>query len=449
MFLERHFVARCTDRRLGSERLRFPLVLPGGERIDTERRRAPERRDDARLSGLELFSEVPAAVIESLLETCPIREFTYDTLVLSPEERNEKISLVLAGKLRVHLDEVDSPNYISIKTGSCIGELSLIDGKPVTAFVIAEAGCHLLQIEEHHFWSSVLPHPGVARNLMRVLAERMRRNNESILEGLQQQLRLEHIQRELQLAREIQAGMLPMQSSIASEAEGIEIFAAMAPAREVGGDLYDYFALADGNFCFVIGDVSDKGVPAALFMARTVDAVRIVSRLLRNDVGGAGTLEKIIECVNHELSQNNASCMFVTMFFGVLDPERGMLHYCNAGHNNPYLIGGSGKLREINTAKGRPIGIAGDSVYASHSIAMEKQEMLFMFSDGITEAAALDGSFFGEARLERVLAASGGRPAQEVVDTVLAAVKKFAVGAAPSDDITALAVRLKPVTSGD
>lgn len=443
MGLERHFVARDTDRRASAREVTFPLTLALGECIAFDRRRA-DRREGAHFAGLELFSDIASEVVQNLLKTCPIRECEQDTLILAPGDKNETIYLVLAGSLRVHLDAADSANFIAIKTGSCIGELSLIDGKPVTAYVTAEAGCRLLLIDEQHFWTGVVPHPGVARNLMRVLAERMRHNNESILLGLQQQLRLEHLQRELQLAREIQAGMLPVQTSIQSATEGIEICAAMEPAREVGGDLYDFFKLPDGKFCFLIGDVSDKGVPAALFMARTVDAVRIVSRLLRDDKGGASTLEKIVECVNQELSQNNASCMFVTMFLAVFEPTLGVLHYCNAGHNNPYLVGPTGSLFELSGRKGAPLGISEDSLYASHSTVIGRDEMLFVFSDGITEAATSEGAFFGEARLETILSATHAKSPRDVMDAVLLGVKNFVQGAAPSDDITALAIRLKP-----
>lgn len=443
MPVDRQFSPRHGDRRRIPATP--PLVLPSGIKIARERRTL-ERREPSRLTGLELFSDVAEEVVQSMLASCPIRDYASDTQVLSPNQHNSTIYVVLAGQLRVHLDAVDSTNFIAIPVGSCIGELSLIDGKPVTAHVIAEAGCSLLMIPEQHFWTSVLPRAGVARNLMRVLAERMRASNESILQGLRQQLRLEHIQRELQLAREIQAGMLPTQSSVQAAAEGIEICAAMEPAREVGGDLYDFFKMPDGKFCFLLGDVSDKGVPAALFMARTVDAVRIVSRLLRSHDGNALALEKIIECVNQELSQNNASCMFVTMFMAVFDPHLGVLHYCNAGHNNPYLLGAGGSLQILDGSKGVPLGISAKSLYASHSLMIGREELLFLFSDGITEAAAPNGAFFGEARLEAILRTATATAPRAAMDAVLAAVSTFVHGAAQSDDITALAVSLRPVS---
>src|SRR5262249_9194247 len=157
------------------------------------------------------------------------------------------------------------------------GELSIIDGKPVSAYVIAGAGSRVLIVPQDVFWARILPHPGIARNLLQMLTERMRRNNDAILEGMRRQLAYEHLQKELAFAREIQASMLPERRPGGSGA--LDICAAMEPAREVGGDLYDFFHVDGGELCFLVGDVSDKGLPAALFMARTVDIVRVVTRL--------------------------------------------------------------------------------------------------------------------------------------------------------------------------
>jgi sigma-B regulation protein RsbU (phosphoserine phosphatase) len=441
MYKEREFVYRRADRRRAHGRAAFPIARPDGARVDVDRRGAAERRQDARLLGLELFEDIPAAIIQELLATCPVREFLHDTVVLAIGEPNQNIFVLLSGKLRVHLDAVDSSNVIAIEPGGCIGELSLIDGKPVSAYAVAEAGSRLLIIDQEHFWSRVLPHPGVARNLLRVLTERMRRNNDAILQGLKQQLVLEHIQRELGLAREIQASMLPQRIPTPPGQAAVEVFGAMEPARQVGGDLYDYFYAADGKLCFLVGDVSDKGMAAALFMARTVDIVRVVSRLLRSPGGGACEPDEIIACVNRDLCQNNASFMFVTMFFGVFDSASGELRYCNAGHNPPWRVGAGIEPAELDGAKGNPLGIKGSSVYRTHSTRLEPGQMLFAFSDGITEAMAADGSFFGEQRLADAVHASTAASPRDLVGEVMDAVKAFVGASAQSDDITALALR--------
>src|SRR5262245_25536736 len=338
MYRERSFTSRGGNRRrnpVGASV--FPLALPDGTCVAAERRSAVDRRTYE--SPLQLFRDIPQKIVQELLKSCPVREFGAEATVLRPGQANEHIYMLLAGRLRVHLDAADSANPILIEIGGCIGELSIIDGKPVSAFVVAEKGSRLLTIPQEAFWARILPNPGVARNLLRMLTERMRRNNDAVLEGMRQQLLYEHIQKELRVAREIQASMLPAR---APGAHGLDIGAAMEPAREVGGDLYDFFGLEHGEVCFLVGDVSDKGLPAALFMARTMDIVRVVTRLLRSGDGAAPRPDEIIACVNRELCQNNASCMFVTLFFGILDPRSGRLRYCNGGHNSPYIVGAGG-----------------------------------------------------------------------------------------------------------
>jgi sigma-B regulation protein RsbU (phosphoserine phosphatase) len=215
----------------------------------------------------------------------------------------------------------------------------------------------------------------------------------------------------------------------------------MEPAREVGGDLYDFFEVGDGELCFLVGDVSDKGLPAALFMARTMDIVRVVTRLMRGPGRSAPEPADIIECVNRELCQNNASCMFVTLFFGVLDPRSGRLLYCNAGHNAPY-VAGPGGARALESVRGVPLGVKSESVYRTVEASLAPGETLFVFSDGITEAMNASREFYGEARLEQVLAACSGRASEDVVASMVASVAGFVGEVARSDDITAMAIRL-------
>jgi phosphoserine phosphatase RsbU/P len=443
MYSERSFTNRNTnrERRKPEGACVFPLALPDGMCVAAERRSPMDRRRGTYESPLHLFRDIPPDVVQGLLESCPVREFAAEAVVLRPGQANEHIYMLLAGRLRVHLDAADSANPILIDVGGCIGELSIIDGKPVSAYVVAERGSRLLTIPQEAFWARILPNPGVARNLLRVLTERMRRNNDAILEGMRQQLLYEHIQKELGLAREIQASMLPGSTPSGSGAPALDICAAMEPAREVGGDLYDFFHADRGELCFVVGDVSDKGLPAALFMARTMDIVRVVTRLLRGSNGPAPQPDEIIACVNRELCQNNASCMFVTLFFGVLDPHTGVLRYCNAGHNSPY-VAGAGGVRALEEARSVPLGVKDGSRFRTAAVTLARGETLFVFSDGITEAMNAAGDFYSEARLQRVLGATAGRKSAEVVAAVLDSVAVFVGEVARSDDLTAMAIRM-------
>jgi sigma-B regulation protein RsbU (phosphoserine phosphatase) len=275
-----------------------------------------------------------------------------------------------------------------------------------------------------------------------VLTERMRRNNDAVLQGMHQQLVHEQLQKELQFAREIQASMLPQDQPSGADGSELDICAAMEPAREVGGDLYDFFHVDSGELCFLVGDVSDKGLPAALFMARTMDVVRVVTRLLRGKNGSAPLPDEIIACVNRELCQNNASCMFVTLFFGMLDPRSGVLRYCNAGHNPPYVVDAGGAAKALEGLRSVPLGVKADAAFGTVSVTLARGETLFVFSDGITEAMNAAGEFYAEGRLERALFACAGRASEEVIGSVIESLGEFVSGIPQSDDITAMAIRL-------
>jgi sigma-B regulation protein RsbU (phosphoserine phosphatase) len=235
--------------------------------------------------------------------------------------------------------------------------------------------------------------------------------------------------------------MVPQSFPAPSPDFPIDLCASMEPAREVGGDLYDFFVTEDGMLCFLVGDVSGKGMPAALFMARTKSLIRIATELMRSRQGTSARPAEIIGRVNRELCQNNGDMMFVTLFFAMLGPGSGELEFCNAGHNAPYRLNGQG-LELIEGAKGIILGVRPDAVYTTGRTSLAPGESIYVFTDGVTEAADPQGALFAEARLEAVLRAAGGcSTAAEIVTSVAEAVRGFVGNALPSDDITMLAVR--------
>jgi len=245
---------------------------------------------------------------------------------------------------------------------------------------------------------------------------------------------------ELDTARRLQMGMVPQSFPVPSAQLPIDLYASMEPAREVGGDLYDFFVTDDGMLCFLIGDVSGKGMPAALFMARAKSLIRIATELMRPRHGASAKPSEIIGLVNRELCQDNGNMMFVTLFFAMLAPATGELSFCNAGHNAPYRLDGN-SLTAIDGAKGIILGVKPDAVYDTGQISLATGEMIYLFTDGITEASNAIDELFGEARLEAVLRGGAGRASAEIVSSVAEAVKSFVGTALPSDDITMIAVR--------
>jgi phosphoserine phosphatase RsbU/P len=251
---------------------------------------------------------------------------------------------------------------------------------------------------------------------------------------------LARLEQELEAARRLQMTMVPQSFPEPSAAFPLELHASMEPAREVGGDLYDFFPTEDGMLCFLIGDVSGKGMPAALFMARTKSLIRITTELMRSRHGSSAGPAEIVARVNRELCQDNNDLMFVTMFFAMVAPESGELEFCNAGHNPPYRLNGR-TVEPIEGAKGIILGVRPDAVYATGRLSLAPGDCVYLFTDGVTEAADPHDELFSEQRLESVLRAGAGVSAADIVKSVAEAVRDFVGTALPSDDITMLAVR--------
>ncbi len=251
---------------------------------------------------------------------------------------------------------------------------------------------------------------------------------------------LARLEEELEAARRLQMSMVPQTFPAPTAEFPVDLFASMEPAREVGGDLYDFFVTEDGMLCFLVGDVSGKGMPAALFMARAKSLIRITTELMRSAKGTAAKPADIIARVNRELCQDNDDMMFVTLFFAMLAPATGELEFSNAGHNAPYQLNGT-TLEAIEGAKGIILGVRPDAAYTTGRLSLPPGGGLYLFTDGVTEAADLEGALFAEPRLEAVLREAAGSPSAEVVKSVADAVRGFVGTALPSDDITMLALR--------
>jgi sigma-B regulation protein RsbU (phosphoserine phosphatase) len=251
---------------------------------------------------------------------------------------------------------------------------------------------------------------------------------------------LARLEQELDAARRLQMAMVPQSFPEPTAACPLELHASMEPAREVGGDLYDFFPTEDGMLCFLIGDVSGKGMPAALFMARTKSLIRITTELMRSRYGASAGPAEIIARVNRELCQDNNDMMFVTLFFAMVAPGSGELEFCNAGHNSPYRLNGK-TLEPIEGAKGIILGVRPDAVYATGRLSLAPGDCVYLFTDGVTEAADPQENLFSEQRLEAVLRAGAGFSTADIVKSVADAVRDFVGSALPSDDITMLAVR--------
>jgi phosphoserine phosphatase RsbU/P len=244
------------------------------------------------------------------------------------------------------------------------------------------------------------------------------------------------IEGELKAARDIQMRMLPGMFPPFPQRTEFDLFAMIQPAREVGGDFYDFFFIDENCLCFVIGDVSGKGVPASLFMAvaKTLIKTRALSGLRPDEV---------LTGVNDELSRDNDSVMFVTVFCAILDTRTGEIVYANGGHNPPYLVPAGGRVSSLVTEAGPVVGAIEGVSYKSQGVQLQPNDEIFLYTDGVSEAMNRDQSLFTTERLESSLTSAAGLPVKDAVGKVVAEVGAFCDGAEQSDDITMMAIRFR------
>ncbi|HET7731879.1 MAG TPA: SpoIIE family protein phosphatase [Usitatibacter sp.] len=255
---------------------------------------------------------------------------------------------------------------------------------------------------------------------------------------------LRRLEQELEAARDLQLSMLPPRFPQWTAERPVHLHAAMEPAREVGGDLYDMFWMDDGRLCFMVGDVSGKGAAAAMFMARMRSLVRMSVSLWQRFAPRTATPSAVARAVNGELFEENTGRMFVTLFLGFLDPYNGRLAYANAGHPPPFMMPRREALRRVVAQPEPPLGVRRDMAYSERTLDLAPGDALFIFSDGVTDAADVGEALFGEARLEQVLEDSRDGSVEDMVGAVRAAVDAFSGEAGRSDDVTMLALRWQP-----
>ncbi len=243
----------------------------------------------------------------------------------------------------------------------------------------------------------------------------------------------ERMEEELNVGHDIQMSMIPLVFPPFPDHDEFSVFAALEPAREVGGDFYDYYFIDEERICFCIGDVSGKGVPAALFMA-------MARTLIKSRAADDRSTASILTHVNDELSVDNQSCMFVTVFAVILNIRTGELLYTNAGHNPPYIKRNDGTLQCLDQRHGPVIGAVEEMVYAEGRDTMAPGDLLLLFTDGVTEAMDVEDRLFSEHRLEQLLTSMDTDDVDKVVDGTVVAVKAFAGEAEQADDITVLAL---------
>lgn len=416
--------ARTFKDRQERRRLRLPRT--------PERRRLERRREE--LEWIPLFRNVNPDMLRDALADCEILELPESTVLLTPGEANHNIFIPLSGKVVVRLQSgPGNTSDIIITNGECVGELSAIDGKAVSAPVIAESDIRVLKIKGDVFWDRLMTMPSVARNMQRTLSERVRKTNEIALKAQREQLELQHLRKELAVATQLQASMLPLQRPIFQQRPELDVCGFMEPASNVGGDLFDAFFVDDDILFFCIGDVSGHGVASALFMARAIGLLRLLAIKFNEP-------DALLKALNDRLCVANETNIFVTLFCGFYDVRTGEVTYSNGGHCAPLLLSAAG-ASFIPVPKGPLIGAFEGVKYGVARLVLQPDEVLFCYTDGVTEAQTPDGEEYSDERCARLLETNRKLPLSEMLDAFRADVDRFTGKPVLDDDCTMLAIR--------
>jgi sigma-B regulation protein RsbU (phosphoserine phosphatase) len=431
--------------------------------------------DPAAISALARANPVLArlspATVRNLIQAGKAVEVRAGDILIRQGDSSDCAYLVLEGELDVGVETTYGEVPLArVSPGALIGEIGVFAELPRTATVRAHGGARVLRLDRAHLLQAGDTDPDLLRSIVSRLGGQIANFNHaiglftnavsalelddfdlSILDQLRnpapelldfghslrrmaaQILRQRRQQAEMASAAEIQRAMLPS-ALPASLIEGrFDIHAQIKPAREVGGDFYDMIALDENRIALTIGDVCGKGIPAALFMAVTQTVMRVVMR-------ASEELGAEIAAANERLVAGNEQMMFATMFCGVLDVRSGSLTYCNCGHNPPLLLHRANGSYERLPAGSPPLGIMDSLACTPRSIALAPGDLLFLYTDGVTEAEDPQAAQFGMERLEKALSEVAECPARKIVENVMARVAEFASGAAQSDDITCAAI---------
>jgi sigma-B regulation protein RsbU (phosphoserine phosphatase) len=246
----------------------------------------------------------------------------------------------------------------------------------------------------------------------------------------------EMIESELRIAQQIQLGMIPKLFPPYPNTPEIDIYAKLEPAKEVGGDMYDFFFIDDTHLCLAIGDVSGKGVPASLLMAGT-------RTLLRAKAVSGISSDELINNIKKDFQDIHDSKMFVTFFLAIVDLSTGEMNYTSAGHNPPFLIKAQKDIITLESETSLPLGVKIQKAYKSANISLQAGDKIIMYTDGITEAMNNTNDLFGEENLEKVLISSIDEDVKNIAEGIFNVVKTFAGEAEQYDDMTLIAFHFK------
>jgi serine phosphatase RsbU (regulator of sigma subunit) len=404
------------------------------------------------LSTIPLFASLPAEELNHLEATLSAIQFPGGKVLFHEGHSDDKFYILLEGQVEVvKALGFEEERIVGLReAGTLLGEMSLFsqDGCH-TASVRSLTSLRLLKVTRTELDALLHRQPQLAYEIIRLLSKRLEESeNTTILDLKEKNLRLrqayeelkaaqkqiiekERLEKELEISRQIQQSILP---EYLPSAPGYEFGAMMIPAHAVGGDFYTFFKLGRDRLGIVVGDVSDKGVPAALFMALTYSLIRAEGVRTRSPV-------QAFRKVNQQLLQMNSASMFVTLVYGILNISSGDFHFARAGHPSPYLLDGDGRYVDVPVSSGQALGLFGDLPVDEQHIHLPAGGTLLLYSDGVSEIMDSNGVDFGLDSIYQTLHTNRIRPAQEICEQLWLDVQAHGGDEPQQDDFTTVIIK--------
>ncbi|HEU5098359.1 MAG TPA: SpoIIE family protein phosphatase [Roseiflexaceae bacterium] len=410
--------------------------------------------DVALLKHVPLFGSLPLGELADMAASLHERRYPAGAVLFREGDYGDRFYIVLDGQIEiVKALGTDDERTLGLRgAGEFVGEMSLLSQDGLrTASVRVHDDARVLELTRADFDALLHRHPLLAYEMLRVQSLRLRESHDTAIRDLHEKnarlaqayadlqaaqariIEQQTLERELRLARETQESMLPR---ALPRLAGFDIGARMIAAHMIGGDFFDLFLLSADSLAVVIGDVSGKGMPAALFMA-------LVSSLLRAEAPRSDTPEQALRVVNRHLLNRDARGMFVTVLYGVLRQKTREFSYVRAGHEQPLLLDADDGTMTPEMGRGHPLGLFPNPVLDAQTISMPPGGTLLLYTDGVPEAMDARDELFGTERIVAAIRAVGEASAQELCDRLVQSVTDHHGSPAHADDITLLAVRAR------
>jgi sigma-B regulation protein RsbU (phosphoserine phosphatase) len=404
------------------------------------------------IHNVPMFSTLPESELRILAAGLKEVFFPEGTYLFREGEYGDKLYIIIEGKIAVFKSVgTGNENLLGFRSpGDCVGEMSLFnrDGLRTTC-ALTRSNVRLFEMTRASFNSLLRRQPTISFEMLSVLSGRLKEAHSKSIRDLEKKntkllgaytdlktaqdqiIEIKTLERELDQARKIQESMLP---KVLPQFDGFEIGARMVPARMVGGDFFDVIQLGPEHLGVVVGDVSGKGIPAALFMALTRSLLHAEAR---DNVPPVDVLKR----VNRHLLGMNADDMFVTILYGVLDTKTREFSYVRAGHEPLILSDDAGRITPIEFKEGQMIGLFPNPILNQQSLILPKGSTMLLFTDGATDGQDCEKAFFGIDGLESEMPKILRKPAQELCDSLINKLEKFQCEGPQVDDITLVAVK--------